>query len=153
MSAPAAIVVDDLRMNFVDLGQIRIIVNEQFHFAGNPWGHRFASSFHKITWEGDVINAESVWQNGCYRGGGDNLSEANIRALFLTDDNAQLYMDYTARFGREDGEPTGRFAFAGTLEAPEASKYNWLNLAMIVGQGAINLETMIVTYNVSAVRA
>lgn len=118
------------------IGRLTVVPSNRTEFENGPHGTRGVANFAATTWEGDLINAEMIWGNGCYTTGPDGTWEPEIRLMMRTDDNALIFLNYWARMDRQKlmrKEIPGPM-LAGRIETI-APKYQWLNETHVVGEG------------------
>ncbi len=118
------------------LGRIVVHVERSHEFEAGPKGTRSVSDFESVTWQGDVINARSLWANGSYTTGATGISEPEIRALFRTDDGAMIFLHYWCRvdMGKLRSQSVAGPLLAGRIETND-ERYAWLNETHVVGDG------------------
>lgn len=143
------------------LGRLEIHATASWSIDSGPRGTRSVTTFEKVVWTGPILNATSQWANGTYLATA-RVAEPNIRAFFETDDAepAQLFLEYHARFAIDEDlrERTGQSApgsnpvyLAGRIET-EDERYDWLNATQIVGKGGFDMERLVLSYEVQALR-
>ena len=143
----------DMTFSLESMGTLVVHIDDTWNFAGGPIAGRSCTAFREIIWTGPWLNARSIWGHGSYQNGAE-IAEANIRALFRTDDATQIYLDYTARLHLQShllGETPA--IMSGRLEVEDANKkYAWLNRTQIVGYGRLDLDAKTQSYQVHVLR-
>jgi len=143
------------------LGRLIVFATESFSIAGGPRGTRSATNFEKVLWTGPVLQATSRWANGTYLAT-EFVAEPNIRVFFETneDEPASLFLDYRARFEidrdlqQQTGQPSpgaNPVYLAGRIETTDA-RHAWLNATQIVGKGGFDIERLVLSYEIHALR-
>ena len=120
-----------------------------FSFDDGPKGTRSVSSFREILWEGEGINARSKWANGTYVSN-SGVTEVEVRAMFETDDDALIYMQYIARVDLDKAmQGAGQISAlsAGQCETSD-DRYAWLNFTQLVGGGWLDFDPPKLTYEI-----
>jgi hypothetical protein len=142
-----------MALDLENMGTLVVHIDATWNFAGGPIAGRSCSAFREIIWTGPWLKARSVWGHGSYQNGAE-IAEANIRALFHTDDATQIYLDYIVRAHLPShlrGETPA--IMSGRLEVEETNKkYAWLNRTQIVGYGILDLDAKTQTYEVHVLR-
>src|SRR2546423_1916922 len=77
------------------IGTLVVHIDQSWRIGNGPAGGRSCSSFREVTWQSHTFDAHSVWGNGSYRE--SEITEANIRVMFTTVDDAFIFLDYVAR--------------------------------------------------------
>jgi len=123
-------------LSIVDLGIITVYPEATWSIENGPKGTRSATTFREVVWEGERVNARSLWANGTYLLGASGIAEPEIRILFDCGDGAQLFVHYLARFdaGKLFAREVPGPMMAGTVETGD-ERYAWLNETMLVGNG------------------
>ena len=118
------------------LGRIIVDVLRSHDFDDGPKGTRSVSDFERVTWEGSVIRAQSLWANGTYTTGATQISEPEIRVLFETDDGAMIFLHYWCRLDMTRLDIQGPL-LSGRIETND-ERYAWLNETHVVGDGSFS---------------
>ena len=129
------------------MGQIVVEVEQgaSWAFQDGPFGGRSCTRFREIVWKAPSFEATSLWANGTYRSGPE-AADAEIRAMLQADDQTLMYLRYVARFSLVS---TPSFTLTGQVEASAKSpRFKWTDLAQIVGVGALDTTTWLLTYDV-----
>ena len=107
------------------------------------------SNFREIVWKGEDINARSKWANGCYVENA-GVTEVEVRAMFETDDDALIYMQYIARVDLAKAMQGAGWISALSAGQCETSdeRYAWLNFTQLVGGGRLDLDPPKLTYEI-----
>jgi len=148
-------------LELTPLGRLDIHATESFSIDAGPRGTRSATNFAKVVWTGPVLQATSRWANGTYLAT-EFIAEPNIRVFFETDedDPASLFLDYRARFEIDanlrarTGQPSpgaNPVYLAGRIETTDP-RYTWLNATQIVGKGGFDMERLVLSYEIHALR-
>jgi hypothetical protein len=130
------------------MGQIVVEIEQgaSWAFQDGPFGARSCTSFRGVVWKAPFFEARSLWSNGTYRSGGE-VADAEIRAMLQTDDQTLMFLRYFARFSLVDRRAS--FTLAGQVEASAKSpRFKWTDFAQIVGVGALDTSTWLLTYDV-----
>jgi len=150
-----------MSLELLPLGRLDIHATASWSIGSGPRGTRSVTNFERVVWEGPVVNATSLWANGTYLAT-ERIAEPNIRAFFETSDSepANLFLEYRARFAvdermrAETGQPTpgaNPVYLAGRVETEDA-RFEWLNATQIVGKGGFDVERLVLSYEVYALR-
>jgi hypothetical protein len=123
---------------------------DQFVIAGGPLGTRVIAEVDDITLEGDRINARMVGTSAA-----DWLTLApdgsygclDVRFTMRTDDDVIIYCEYGGRIDLA----TGRAATAPLFQCGD-ERYDWLNRAQFVGDGTLDRDTNVLTYQLYELR-
>ena len=152
-----------MALELLPLGRMDIHARESWLVEGGPRGHRSVTAFDEVVLHGGPIRARSLWANGTYLAS-ERVAEPNIRALFETEEDeggpARLFLEYIARFeidaeaAAATGTPTpgeNPVYLAGRIETGD-ERYHWLNATQLVGKGGFDVERLVLSYEIHALR-
>ncbi|MFN3215470.1 MAG: DUF3237 domain-containing protein [Acidimicrobiales bacterium] len=123
---------------------------DQFVIAGGPLGTRVIAEVDDIVVEGERINARMVGTSAA-----DWLTLApdgsygclDVRFTMRTDDDVIVYCEYGGRIDLA----AGRAATAPLFQCGD-ERYDWLNRAQFVGDGTLDRDTNVLTYQLYELR-
>jgi len=125
-----------------------------WRFEGGPHGTRSVSNFDEIVWKSEQLNARTHWAQGTYTQSA-GVTEVEVRAMFETDDQALIYMQYVARVDLEiamAGPSKIAAINAGRFET-SAEQYQWLNYTQAVGSGRFDFSVPTMSYDMYVLKA
>lgn len=135
------------------MGTMIVHIGDTWNFQNGPIAGRSCSVLREIVIDSPQLRARSIWSNGTYVNG-PSVAEANIRALFRSDDGAMLYLDYLSRLhlpthvnGASPAILSGRFEVAD-----DHPRYAWLNRTHITGHGILDTVAKTQSYHAFVLR-
>ncbi|MGB4137393.1 MAG: DUF3237 domain-containing protein [Microbacterium sp.] len=141
-------------MDLLPFARLTAKPNAKPDFAGlTPLGQRVVVGVREATLVGERITASQRGDSAAdwLTIGPDGTAIPDVRMALKTDDGAFLYLTYQGRGDASGGIDGATMYTALTFEAADP-RYTWLNTALFVGKGSIDLAAGIVAYDLFEVR-
>ena len=124
--------------------------SDQFMIPDGPKGTRVVAEVDNVVVAGERLNAQMVGKSAA-----DWLTVApdgtygtlDVRVTLRTDDDALLYCEYAGRIDLAAGRVVSTPLFQTGDE-----RYDWLNRIQFIGDGTLDSETNLLTYELYEVR-
>lgn len=141
-------------MELIPFARLTARPNAKPDFAGlTPLGQRLVVGVKDGRLEGERISAQQRGESAAdwLTIGPDGTAIPDVRMALKTDDGAFLYMSYQGRGDASDGIDGATMYTAVTFEVADP-RYAWLNAALFVGKGSIDLAGGVVSYDLFELR-
>jgi len=125
-------------------------MGEQFMVPNGPQGTRVIAEVESITLVGERVNAQMVGTSAAdwvTVGPDRTYGTLDVRLTLKTDDDVIIYCEYKGRVDLA----TGRVVSTPLFQCGD-EKYNWINAIQFIGDGSLNNETKVLTYEIYEVR-
>jgi hypothetical protein len=123
---------------------------EQFVVPNGPRGTRVIAEVDGVEVSGERLNAKMVGSSAAdwlTVGADGTWGMLDVRATLMTDDDVVLYVEYGGRIDLA----AGRVISTPTFQCGD-EKYDWLNRAQFIGDGTLDRNTSLLTYDLYEVR-
>ena len=141
-------------MELVTFAHLTAKPNAKPDFAGlTPRGQRVVVGVKEGSLVGERINASQRGESAAdwLTIGPDGTAMPDVRLPLRTDDGAFVYMTYQGRGDASAGIDGATMYTAVTFETADP-RYAWLNCALFVGKGSIDMSAGIVEYDIFELR-
>ena len=123
---------------------------DQFQVRGGPKGSRIIAEVDAVDVTGERFNATMAGKSAAdwlTLGPDGTYGTLDVRFTLTTDDGATIYCEY----GGKIDLAAGRAISAPVFECGD-ERYDWLNRSQFIGDGTIDRETNVLTYELYEVR-
>jgi hypothetical protein len=125
--------------------------HEQFFIPNGPRGVRVIAEVDGVEVSGERLNAKMVGSSAAdwlTVGPDGTWGMIDVRVTLMTDDEVVLYAEY----GGQIDLGAGRVISTPTFQCGD-EKYDWLNRAQFIGDGTLDRDTNLLTYELYEVRS
>ncbi len=124
--------------------------HEQFFIPNGPRGARAIAEVDGVEVSGERLNAKMVGSSAAdwlTVGADATWGMLDVRVTLMTDDEVVLYAEYGGRIDLI----AGRVVSTPTFQCGDEN-YDWLNRAQFIGDGTLDRDTNLLTYELYEVR-
>lgn len=124
--------------------------SDQFMIPDGPKGTRVVAEVDSVTVTGARLNAKMAGKSAAdwlTVGPDGTYGTLDVRVTLITDDDAILYCEYAGRIDLAAGR-----VVATPLFQTGDDRYDWMNRIQFIGDGTLDSETNVLTYELYEVR-
>lgn len=134
----------------VHVATMKAQLGEQFFIPNGPRGTRVVAEVDDVEVTGERLNAKKIGSSAAdwlTVGADGSWGMLDVRVTLMTDDDVVLYVEYGGRIDLA----AGRVITTPTFQCGD-ERYDWINRVQFIGDGTLDQETNVLTYELYEVR-